>query len=47
MAYEKPTVVRLGSLSEMTLSGCIWGKTWGGSDFIGQIVGTQIGNCGS
>lgn len=48
MAYEKPTVNRLGSLAEMTLTGCFMGKTLGGSDgtmFMGMSV--PISNCGS
>ena len=32
MAYEKPVLVRLGSLTEMTLT-----KQLGGQDFLGQI----------
>lgn len=39
MAYEKPTVTRLGSLAEMTLF-----KQWGGQDWVGQIMGIPIGH---
>ncbi len=31
VGYEKPTVTRLGSLAELTLT---WDKAWGGSDGI-------------
>ena len=38
MAYEKPVVIRLGSLAEMTLF-----KQWGGQDWLGEIMGMPIG----
>lgn len=46
--YESPTLVELGSVTEQTLSGCFWGKEWGGTDgwtFMG--INVPISNCSS
>lgn len=41
VGYEKPTVERLGTLAELTLTD--WGnKSWGGSDGIVFIVPIPI-----
>ena len=48
MLYQRPTVERLGSLAEITLSGCFQNKALGGSDgvvFMG--IDVPISNCGS
>jgi hypothetical protein len=28
--YEAPSVIVLGTVHDLTLTGCWWGKTWGG-----------------
>ena len=44
--YEPPTIVELGTVEELTLRGCLFGKQWGGADgfSFGPIT---ISNCSS
>jgi hypothetical protein len=47
-AYEPPMLIELGSVSELTLSGCFFGKHLGGSDgFTFMGVSVPISNCSS
>lgn len=43
--YEAPALQELGSFHVETLSGCLFGKQWGGHDTFGSIVGLPISNC--
>jgi hypothetical protein len=46
--YEPPTLVALGAVSELTQTGCYWGKQFGGTDgwtFMG--ISVPISNCSS
>jgi hypothetical protein len=50
--YEPPTLVELGAVSELTLtggvSGCYWNKQLGGSDgFTFMGISVPISNCSS
>jgi hypothetical protein len=45
-AYEPSTIVELGSVEELTLRGCLFGRQWGGTD--GWSNGPiTISNCSS
>jgi hypothetical protein len=47
-AYEPPILLELGSVAELTLHGCWWGKEFGGTDgwtFMG--ISVPISNCSS
>jgi hypothetical protein len=44
--YEPPVLMELGSVAELTLSGCFMDKKWGGSDgfhFMG--ISVPVSSC--
>jgi hypothetical protein len=44
--YEAPSLVVLGSVSELTLNGCYWGKQFGGTDgFTFMGISVPISKC--
>jgi hypothetical protein len=44
--YEPPELIVLGTLHELTLNGCYWGKEFGGSDgFTFMGISVPISNC--
>lgn len=46
--YEPPMLVSLGTVSELTQTGCYWNKQFGGTDgwtFMG--ISVPISNCSS
>jgi hypothetical protein len=48
LPYEPPALVALGTISELTQTGCYWGKQFGGTDgwtFMG--ISVPISNCSS
>jgi hypothetical protein len=47
-AYEPPVLVELGTVAELTLHGCFFGKHAGGSDgFTFMGINAPISNCSS
>jgi hypothetical protein len=48
LAYKPPTLVELGAVAELTLTGCFFGKHLGGSDgFTFMGINVPISNCSS
>ena len=47
-AYEPPALIEIGSIAQLTLNGCYWGKELGGTDgwtFMG--INVPVSNCSS
>jgi len=46
IGYTAPELIVLGTLHELTLNGCYWGKEFGGSDgFTFMGINVPISNC--